>query len=329
MAKPGRKPPPFTCSGDAGTLWQICRDEFFPRRLNLRSSKTKVCYQYALNQFGKFLGREPMPTDLDDDTVTAWLKVQLENEAMSVYTVRERIGRIITLWNWLAKRRAVPMFPTVQRPAGPETTPLALGREQLSALFEAALFEPGEIAGIRAGHWWQAFLAFVWSSAERRSAALSVRWEWIDFERKLVVVPPKFRKGQRKGGLYTLWDEVAALLKRIEKPERELVFPWPFSMGKYFHNYGRILLRAGLPNSSKLKTHCLRASHATWLEVFGGDATKALMHGDRSTTIKSYIDPRHMVTQKRTLFVPWEEAKKDLTGLNLEAACAAEAQTFI
>lgn len=319
----------FKCSGAAGTLWQICRDEFFPRRLQLRSKKTQLQYFYAMNGFGYFLGREPMPTDLEDDTFTAWAKSLLADDATSVYTIREKMGRVLTLWTWLAKRRRVHMFPTFQRPEAPEVMPVALSRDQLAALFEWALFEPGQIAGIRAGFWWQAFLAFVWSSAERRSAALSLRFEWVDFERKIITIPAKFRKGSRKTGIYPLWNEVANLIRRIEEPKRELVFPWPESEAAYYYRYGRILRRAGLPDHRKSKTHCLRASHATWLEVFGGDATKSLMHGDRATTVKSYLDPRHLRQQPRTLFVPWEETKLDTNALNLEAAFAAEGMDFV
>src|SRR5689334_15468932 len=104
----------FKCSGGPDTLWHICFETFMPRRIQLRSKKTADQYGYALHRFGEFLGREPMLTDLDDDILSAWAKVMLADESQSVFTVRERLGRILTLWNWLAKRRIVEMFPTFQ-----------------------------------------------------------------------------------------------------------------------------------------------------------------------------------------------------------------------
>jgi integrase len=305
--------------GVAGSLWDICEREYFPRSLRLNSDKTKKAYRIALGHFGRHLGREPMPADLDDDIVTIWLKQQIV-VCKSIWTVRERLGRVLALWRWLACRRVVEKFPTVTRPEGTEVVPNALDQKQLKALFDAALEEPGKIDGIRAGFWWTAFLAFVWSTAERREAALSVRWEWIHFDRKFVVIPASVRKGKKKTATYPLWDELARLIQRIAEPKRELVFPWPYSDGKYYHNYGRILDRAGLPDDRKFKTHCLRCSHATWLEVLGGDASKSLRHSDRETTQKHYIDQRLLPQPERKLFVPWQP---DLSGVEADIAATA------
>jgi integrase len=131
------------------------------------------------------------------------------------------------------------------------------------------------------GHWWQAFLAFIWSTAERKSAALALRWEWIDRQKMRIVIPSDVRKGRVKTAVYVLWPEVWELLERIQKPEWDIVFPWPG--GTYYHHFARINKRAGIHAGRKFKTHCLRVSHATWLQVFGGDATKALIHGTAHT----------------------------------------------
>jgi hypothetical protein len=65
------------------------------------------------------------------------------------------------------------------------------------------------------------------------------------------------------------------------------------------------LERAGLPNDSRHKTHCLRCSHATWLAVMGGNPSAALMHSDPATTQKHYIDSRLCPPVQPKLFVPW------------------------
>lgn len=188
----------------------------------------------------------------------------------------------------------------------PERVPTAMSEDQLRALFESAGEEPGRIAGIRARDWWTAFLAFVWSTAERKGAALAVKWSHIDFERKVVVIPAKERKGCRKTLIAPLWPEVEALLNRIRLPERELVFPWGKSEASYYYVYKRIQERAGLPPGRDFKTHCLRRSHATFLKILGGDPTASLLHGSSETTAKHYIDPRMLPQPERKLFVPWQ-----------------------
>ena len=156
------------------TLWSICTDFFFPRRIELRSDKTRRAYRLAINHFGRHLGHVPTLADLDDDLVAVWVGQQLDAPG-SVYSVRERMGRLLSLWRFLAARGKITLWPTIKRPAAPDPVPVALTQEQLHRLFEAAMYEPGKIDGVRAGWWWQAYLGFVWSTAERRTAALSLR----------------------------------------------------------------------------------------------------------------------------------------------------------
>ena len=92
-------------------------------------------------------------------------------------------------------------------------------------------------------------------------------------------LPANVRKGKRKHAVYHLEPEVVDLLKKIEKPKRDLVFPWRGCSETYYLAYGRILERAGLPNDKKHKPHCLRATHATMKEILGGDACRSLGSG--------------------------------------------------
>jgi integrase len=175
----------------------------------------------------------------------------------------------------------------------------------LHRLFAAARKERGTIEGIPAGYWWEGFLAFVFCTAERKGAALALRWEWIDLARLTATIPPQVRKGRTKAGQYRLWPEIVPLLVRIQEPQRELVFPWPKCERAYYTVYDRILRDAGLPVNRNAKTHCLRASHATWQAAVGADAAGALLHSDPATTRKHYIDVRHLPPVENKLFVPW------------------------
>lgn len=53
----------------------------------------------------------------------------------------------------------------------------------------------------------------------------------------------------------------------------------------------KLLKLAGLPVSRHSKTQKMRRTFASHLEASGGDATKALLHDDRGTTARHYIDP--------------------------------------
>jgi len=199
----------------------------------------------------------------------------------------------------------VEQWPTVQRPAPPDVLPIAFTEQQLAALFDASQREDGYIGGIRAHLWWAAWLSFIWCSGERLSASLAIRYEWVDLERGIVTIPAAVRKGGRRPALYHLWPWVVQRMQAIAQPQREMWFPWPFTLDCYWYRFGRILRRAGIPDDRWRKTHALRKTHATFRYIAGQDATAALMHSDPATTIKHYLD-RSMLPAPEPLFNPWQ-----------------------
>ena len=149
----------------------------------------------------------------------------------------------------------------------------------------------------------------MFSTAERKTAALSVEIKWLDLPSAICTIPPAARKGGRKWACYKLWPEVVELLASIiaAAPHRELVWPWDRCKGAYYTSYKRILRDASLPVDRRHLTHCLRCSHATWRQALGGDATAALGHSDPATTRKFYIDARMLPPEENKLFIPWSQ----------------------
>jgi integrase len=288
-------------------LSEILENLYFPlRALSIKSDKTRYQYRLAVRDFGRFLGRIPIASDLTDDNLTLWEAAMLRDK-LGAITVRERAGRVGALWNWMAKRRMVERFPTFEKPRPQEPCPFALNAEQLCAFFASAGRERGLIDGIPAHLWCRSYFAFVFNTGERKTAALSVQVPWIDLAGKTCCVPPGVRKGGLKWGRYQLWDETIPLLAACiaVDPKRELVWPWPKCEGSYYVMYNRILKDAGIPVNRHTKTHCLRVSFATWTKVFGGDPTQALGHSDTMTFMKHYNDSRYTGANQPKLPIPW------------------------
>lgn len=286
------------------SLRTVADSLYFPRKLNT-GPETRRQYRYAFDDWAKCLGHDPTLADLDDDKLTVWMRALMDRKpALSPWTINERVGRIKTLWTWLAKRRHVDTFPTVQKLHCPDPTPRAWTQEQLARLFAAADLEGGLIASVPARLWWRARLAFHWFSGERKGAVDALRWEWVDTARGVAVIPAAVRKGRRKPGVYHLPPALTASLDEIRYPERDLVFPWDRSPDTYWLRWNRILKHAGLPPGRKSKTQALRVSHATWINKQGDDATRSLMHGDPATTRRHYLDPTFDDAQN-PLFIPW------------------------
>jgi len=288
----------------SNSLWILCEQNFFPLNLEC-GSETRRQYRYALNDWGRVLGHVPNIDDLTDDALRLWIREMLDRQPrLSKWTINERVGRVKTLWNWLARRGVVKTFPTVKRIPVPDPTPKAWLKDELSRLFESAEQEQGTICGIPAGCWWSARIGFHWYSGERKGAVDALKWDWVDLfsEYPAAVIPADVRKGRKKNGIYQLPAPLVDLLKAILNPVRELVFPQE-APTMYWHYWNRILKRANLPVGPKSKTKALRISHASWLDHEGENATESLMHGDSATTKKFYIDPR-LRKSRKPLFDP-------------------------
>ncbi len=292
-------------------LWKLATDTYFPRRLKIRSEQTRKHYRGALNAFESFLGREATTDDLNDDTVTLWLsdmltKGESADSPRSVETSTSKASCVLTLWRFLAHRRVVDPFPTVELPDGPEPSPVSLDEAQLKRLFESAQCRPGFVAGIPARYYWPALFGFVFSTSERRGGTMATRWEWVSLENRVAVIPAAVRKGKRKTATYPLWDEVVWLLTRILEPRRDVVFPWELSEASFYKHYGRILIDAQIPNDRRHKLQGLRVTHNTWHKVMTGRHSPLLMHSSSATSERHYEDRRFTQLPPPKLMVPWK-----------------------
>ena len=99
---------------------------------------------------------------------------------------------------------------------------------------------------------------------------LSVRWENVDLRAGFLTIPGEQRKGGRQGRVYRLTPDCREWLARIREPQRETVWPWPWSYHSLWPRYKQILKNAGLPFGRERMFHCIRKSHASHLEAAGG-----------------------------------------------------------
>lgn len=288
-------------------LLTLCEQVYFP--LNLRIHEpTRYQYRIMLRDYSTFLGRPCTKADLTDDQVTLWQSKRLA-DGLAPRTVKERAGRIQTLWTWMAKRRMVEMFPTFAKPRVPKGMPVALSEDELRRFFRSAKKERGLLAGIPSDLWCVSYFAFVLNSSERKSAAMAIEIGWLNLDSRVCVVPPDVRKGGIKGAVYPLWPETAILIRACiaVNPNRVLVWPWDKCEESYYTLYNRILRDAGLPVTRKYKTHSLRVSHNTWHKVMTGQHSPLLGHSDSATSETFYEDKRFTTKDMPPFFIPWQE----------------------
>lgn len=291
-------------------LWTICETLYFPRKTKIRSDRTKILYFYAIKSFGEFLGRPPCLGDLNEDAVLTWMTSLLSRRErkLTIYTVREKVRRVTTLWKWLAHKRHVHEFPTIEFPPPEDPLPRAWTLQELRLLFAAAALEGQAVCGVPGSIYWPARLGWYWLTGERYGATRDLRWEWVNLDAATAAIPAHARKGRRKPAVYRLPPALVVLLRAVKSSQAKgepLVFPWGGCEWRYWYQFGKIIKRAGLPGGRTSKSQALRITYATWLDLLGGNASQALQHSNPATTKKHYLDPRMRHENDVTLPLPW------------------------
>lgn len=273
------------CSLDA-----FFSDLFCPMVLRSRSLNTHRLYKTTINHFRKFKGDEPTLADLNDLTVNRYLK-WFRDLPRSPASVNKERANVLAIWRFACRKGYVTIWPDVPMEREPERIPQAWSKSQLETLLRCCKHETGEIAGINAADWWTALHLVCWDTGERIGAVVGLLWDNVDLEKMSLLVRAETRKGGKRDRLYVISSDTKVALKKIYRPNAELVFPWPYVRNYIWNRYEKILAKAGLPTDRKSKFHRMRRSVASHAEAAGGNATELLDHSRRSVTV-AYLDPR-------------------------------------
>ena len=276
------------------------------KRRRLRNASQSSVSQHHINitRFGKFLGKVATVADLTNDNVEDCAASMVES-GLAPATALKFEHNILALWRFLCKKGVLKEWPEIQMMKQPKRTPQAWMRGQMDSLWQEIDDTEGWIGDVPANLWWRALHMVMWNSGERVTALMQLKWCEVDLEGGWIHILAETRKGKGEDKLFRLHPEAIKALRMIVQPERELVFPWPFSELYLWTRYKKIVRSAGLPFDRKHMFHCIRKSVASYFEEAGGNATELLGHSSRRIT-KMYLDPR-IVTKKHAadmLFQP-------------------------
>jgi integrase len=259
-----------------------------PLRLLNRSKRTDQLFLYTIRLFSHALGRSATLEDLNDLTIAKHLEALLAVGRKPAGVNKER-RQLVALWNLAAKKRLVDQFPVLPTIHEPEQLPKAWTAEELWRLRISCNMQPGEYCGVPAGRWWAALHHVLYSTGERITAVMQLRWH--DVSSDVVVFRAETRKGSKRASVARLTSDAVAALADIRSPARELVFPWPHCPTYLYRIYKGILVRAELEADSRSMFHRMRRTHATHLAAAGGDPTTSLGHQSAGMTAR-YLDRR-------------------------------------
>lgn len=265
-------------------------EQFIAQNPRVRDSRTVDHYRSTITKLSRFLGRSATLDDMTNETVYSFL-TNITQGGLAPATANHRRKNLVSLWNWLAKRRLVDRFPDVPKIPEPKRIPRAWTEEQIRRLVDACSTLPGTINGYcPASDWWLAFHGVAWDTGARTSEILALRWTWLDKESGVLHVPGEARKGGLSDAVYQLMPDTLEAVLRLDLGART-IFHGIGHRTAFWKRYATILKRAGLPVDRTNHPQKLRRSHASWLKRSGGDPTASLGHSSDAVTRASYLDP--------------------------------------
>ena len=262
------------------------------QRLRGKSESQKKNHLIAIRQLARFLGRDPVLSDLTDETVGDVMGWLVDN-GRAPRTANKFKDCICAQWEFYKRKgiAGIATWPEVENLPVPDRVPQCWSQEQMRSLFHAILDLRGYIHDVPQPTWWCGFVAVIYDTGERRYPVEHLPEGDVDLRAATVLFRADHRKGKRRDLIRPIHADTVAMLASMARgtPEAPL-FRKPFCTGTLYNRYKKILKAAGLPFGRGEMFHKLRRTTASFFEAAGGNATDLLDHSSRRVTLK-YLDP--------------------------------------
>ena len=262
------------------------------------SDRSVSLYGGTITKLEEFLGREAVIADLEDVTVSKFLRWRAMNpcrgRVVSSHTVAKDRSQLLAIWNWSCKKKIHPgEWPGLPRQRKVKRTPTAYTVEEMSRLVRLAREKHGHMAGLPANWWWSTLLQVAWQSGCRIGELLALRWREVDTAQCRLLMLAETRKGTSEDLMATITPALAAELEQRRRSPDALVWP---RTGHPLSHYAAMRLLCRRAGVTPRAFHAIRKASASYIYAAGGDATAHLGHADPAMTRGHYLDPR--ITEK-------------------------------
>jgi integrase len=271
--------------------------------------RSVVLFGHSVDRLRDFLGREPELTDLDDLTVSKFLRWRAvtphRGRICSPASVAKDKAHIVSLWNAAAKRRLVEQFPDLPRNIVrvPHHAPEAYTVEDISSMVMQARRRSGRVGPVPAAWFWPTILMSAWYSGERIGSLLAIRWSEVDTQRCTLTFLSEHRKGLGRTISRHITPQLAEWLEKGRRAPNELVWPWlDYRNEKSIYSRLKCICKAAEVKPKGF--HSIRKAAGSYVKAAGGDATEFLTHRDAKTTREHYLDPKIVGEASALEFLP-------------------------
>lgn len=191
----------------------------------------------------------------------------------------------------------IEKVPWVRPPRWENPMPRAATEEQINAIYTAAVgMETPRLPKVKAPAFWRSLIAVACCTGLRAGTLFALRFEWIDWQRRLITIPGRSMKSRRQH-IVPLNETALRHLHAIRDDERELVFPWRRNKRNFYHWFHKLQEMAGIPKPEWFGLHALRKWHGSQLWAMNPAAAQlSLGHRNVDVTIGHYIDGLSIVT---------------------------------
>lgn len=248
---------------------------------------TVEAYRVAIRKFRRFLGRKPRLSDLNDETVRAFLLEYRKHVAPG--TVRNKRRQLLALWRFAYRTELTEVEPrNIPREKVPRRVPVAWTPEQVGLILDHCDAAPA-LDGWDVRHW-RALVATAYVSLHRVQCLMKLRLDQIDLQTGWMTAKAEQLKQDRDhSSQIAPW--ALELVRETLDGDRERLFPWPLHPRTLGVHYKKILRAAGLPCDRKSMFHRLRKTSYTIVHRELGVEAATQIAGHSKDLSKHYADP--------------------------------------
>lgn len=290
-----------------GSVWEYFETVYRPLRLTGRTKQNLDKYRSTFRFLRKWSGRDVLLTELTDQLAAEFFEWMLT--CRTAASVNGHRAQLFSVWRLAHERGKVPVEPRVRKFAECLDEPDAWSPDEARAIVAAtaALADWPPIAGIPADKYFRAMMLVAWWAALRRGSLLKLRMRDVDFEGAWLNVPGRSMKN-RSGRRFRLGQDALDAIRDIVEPQRELLFPWPWRIGRIYRYFDEMLRVAGVKPSTRsrmTKLHKWRRTVATVAAVERGmHAATSLLNQSGQEVTRRYVDASKLPGNDATEFLP-------------------------
>ena len=271
--------------------------------------RTVRLFAHSVDRLRDHLGREPELTDLNDLTISRYLRWRAvtphRGRICAPASVAKDKAHLCSLWNSAAKRRLVEHFADLPRNLVrvPHSPPAAYTLDEIRRLVSFARRRTGMVGPVPAALFWSTLIEACFYTGERIGSLLELRWAQVDLDRGTLTFLSEHRKGLGRTITRHIPRQLVERLRMQQTAPTDRVWPW-LDHRQEPTLYQRMNYMCRTAGITPHGFHGLRKAAGSYLKAGGGDATEFLTHRDAKTTREHYLDPRIVGEASALDFLP-------------------------